>query len=157
MPPGTVVVIVPGRQEIDDDGVGLADGLDAHRIPREVGGVDRGAAALPVVAFELQRAVLGLGDLVGDDVAVGEREPEAAAGAAGLEVGAAVVEGVADVGRAADVELTADDVARTPRVAISAAPAMKKPARSTPTVAATRSLMSALRAREEATTGPWLW
>ncbi len=72
---------------------------------------DRLSAALPVVTLELQRAVLGLLDFVGDDVAVGECQPEAASGAAGLEVGAAVLEGLANIGRAADVELTADDAA----------------------------------------------
>jgi hypothetical protein len=64
-----------------------------------------------MVAFELEGATARLFGLIGDDVVVDQRKPEAAARAAGLKVGSATHERVANVGRGPDVEFGADDVA----------------------------------------------
>src|SRR5205085_8189711 len=61
---------------------------------------------VPVVELQLHRAARWLHRLVRDDVAVLEREPEAAAPTTGLEV-RTVLEVVAHAGGGADVELAA--------------------------------------------------
>jgi hypothetical protein len=78
---------------------------------REALGIDRDVTALPVVALEFERATARLLRFVGNDVVVDERQPESATRAAGLEVGPAAHERVANVGRGPDVEFRADDVA----------------------------------------------
>ena len=95
------------RSQINDHRVDLIDCADLDRILRQPIRLDRRIATFPVVAFEPQRATGGLFDLVGNDVVVGEREPEAATGAAGLERRPAVHKGPPNRRRSTNVELRA--------------------------------------------------
>src|SRR5437660_4431680 len=80
--------------EVDDHRVDVVDRLNRDGVLREVFIWNCAGAALPVVALETQRAS-GLLGFVRDDVAVDEREVEAAARAAGLKDRAAVRERIA--------------------------------------------------------------
>ena len=97
-------VLGVGRAEVDDHGVDAVDVWMLTRVLRERRRRERGPPQSQWSSRQLQRAARRLDRLVGDDVAVVEREPEAAVTAAGLEVRAGV-ERVAHVGGEADVEL----------------------------------------------------